>query len=208
MDVKDLTGGLTSVTTGFAHTCALTVAGGVKCWGAGQLGDGATTFSPVPVDVTGPEEGVDSVTAGSGHTCVLTSSAGIKCWGYNMFGKGETQKSPKDVMGFTNGVAAVSAGVDHICVLMIVGSVKCRGLNDRGQLGDGTTAARYSWVDVTGLPRGTIAVSAGESHSCALTRAGGVRCWGNNGHGRLGDGTTTDSITPVDVLGFGSNAAR
>ena len=85
---------------------------------------------------------------------------------------------------------------------MTVGGAKCWGANDSGQVGDGTTTQRTTPVDVSGLASGSAAVAAGGIHSCAPTTAGGLKCWGNNDAGELGDGTTTNRWTPADVTGF------
>lgn len=217
VDVVTLGSGAVAVSVGPGHSCALTVAGGVKCWGnntLGQLGDGTTQNRPMPVDVAGLSGGVLAVSVGTDHSCALTVGGGVKCWGKNTTGElgdGTTQNrlTPVDVAGLSSGVAAVSAGSGavaggpHTCALTNAGGVKCwGGLNQFGELGDGTTTTRLTPVDVVGLSSGGAAVSAGGGHSCALMNAGGVKCWGHNDKGQLGNGIAGDRLTPVDVVGL------
>lgn len=79
------------VAAGEYHTCAVTTAGGLKCWGRdnyGQLGnDTATVNQPTPVDVLGLTSGVARVAAGANHTCAVTTAGGLKCWGYDVYGQ-------------------------------------------------------------------------------------------------------------------------
>ena len=204
------TGSRPTITAGNAHSCALTAAGGVRCWGSnarGQLGDGTTTERTTPVDVVGLGSPVRTLDAGWNFTCAVTRSGGVKCWGYNgqgQLGNGTTTDSltPSDVAGLASGVTAISAGVLHACALTTRGGVVCWGRNDAGQLGDGTTSDRLTPVDVAGLGSGVVAISAGVRHTCAVTRQGAVMCWGANNAGELGDGTTTGRLTPVKVVGL------
>ncbi len=153
-----------------------------------------------------------AISAGASHTCAMISTGGIMCWGTNNFGQlGNGTKTdslaPVEVFGLTSGVAAISAGVAHTCAQTAAGGVKCWGYNNAGQLGDGTTTDRPTPVEVSGLSSGVTTVAAGGLHTCALTAAGGVKCWGYNGSGQLGDGTTTDHFTPVEVSGLSSGVS-
>ena len=183
-------GGLsfTAVSTGELHTCALTSAGGVQCWGnntGGQLGDGTTTNRLVPVDVSGLAGGVAALSLGQSYTCAVTAAGGAVCWGWN--GQGQlgdgttaTRLTPVDVSGLTSGVVAISAGTDHACALTSAGGVKCWGNNTYGELGDGTTTWKRTPVDVSALTSGGVAVSARGNQNCSLTAAVGVKVWGKN----------------------------
>ncbi|WP_239796011.1 RCC1 domain-containing protein [Candidatus Nitrotoga arctica] len=200
-----------AIAAGWRHTCALTTAGGVKCWGdnsAGQLGDNTTTNRLTPVNVSGLGSGVAAIAARYDHTCVITTAGGVKCWGVNTYGQlGDNttmnRLTPVDVSGLGNGVAAIAASYDHTCALTTVGGVKCWGKNDLGQLGDDSYMNRLTPVDVSGLASGVAAIAAGGLHTCALTTAGGVKCWGSNVFGEIIDNYgELDYGTPEEVRGL------
>ena len=220
--VNAFTGGVTavSITAGNFHTCALLNTGAVNCWGynwAGQLGDGTTTDRSVPVPVNAFTGGVTavSITAGDFHTCALLNTGVVNCWGRNnngQLGNGNTTASPVPVPvgAFTGGATAVSitAGGFHTCALLNTGVVNCWGNNGNGQLGNGTTTKSLVPVPVGAFTGGVTAVSitAGGDHTCAVLNTGAVNCWGNNGNGQLGNGTTTKSLVPVPVGAFTGGA--
>jgi alpha-tubulin suppressor-like RCC1 family protein len=99
-------------------------------------------------------------------------------------------------------VAAINAGEKHTCALLKTGPAKCWGINLYGQLGDGTTTNRKVPTSVSGLASGVTVIRAGYNHTCALLASGGVRCWGDNSSGELGNNSTNNSSTPVRVVGF------
>jgi alpha-tubulin suppressor-like RCC1 family protein len=205
----------TFVSVGTRFSCAVTTGGGVKCWGEnqfGQLGDNTTDQRSLPVDVVGLTSGVVSLAAGGHHACALTSDGAVKCWGYNGAGTlgdstTDDRHTPVAVIGLSSGVTAISAGRVHTCALLSGGAVKCWGWNQYGQLGDDTTDMRSTPVGVNGLPSGIRAIEVGAEHTCALTATGGVKCWGRNNYGALGDGTMDDRHLPVDVLGLGGGVS-
>ena len=73
-----------TVVTGHAHSCKITSADAVRCWGAGGIvGDGTDTERPTPVQVSGLRNGVAEIVAGAYHSCVIVGGGTIKCWGFN-----------------------------------------------------------------------------------------------------------------------------
>ena len=127
-------------------------------------------------------------------SCALTAAGGVKCWGADL--------TPLDVPGLSSGVLSIATGSGHSCALMRTGGVKCWGLNDFGELGNGTTTSSSTPVGVSHMSSGVTAIAAGAFHTCALMGTGALECWGSNGNGELGDGTTVNRLTPVGVVGF------
>ena len=227
-ECRELLSGVSALAAGSSHNCVIMTVGGVKCWGAngaGELGDGGACGQPclTPVDVTGLEDDLAAVAAGFGHTCALTTAGGVKCWGKNFSGElgdGTTTNSsvPVDVVGLEGGVAAITAGGAHTCALTTMGDLKCWGNNFFGQLGiaqlgiGGRDPDPHPVPgDVVGLEESVAAVDAGFLYTCAVTTAGGAKCWGNGDFGQLGDGLECriggDCSTPVDVVGLGPKPA-
>jgi len=218
--------GVKAVTAGWYFTAALKEDGTVWAWGynfKGVLGDDTTTDRLTPVQVLGPEgagflTGVKAVDAGSHHMVALKEDGTVWAWGSNTdgsLGNGSAASwwTPVQVLdldgdGYLTGVKAVTAGSYCTMALKEDGTVLAWGNNDNGRLGDGTDGFSTIPVQVLG-PGGAgfltevMAVSAGYSHSMALKNDGTVWAWGKNEDGRLGDDTTTERWTPVQVLGPG-----
>jgi alpha-tubulin suppressor-like RCC1 family protein len=201
---------VTQVRAGCIHTLALTSRGHVLAWGAngdGQLGDGSTTSSDVPVKVKIPGgTKVTSVRAGCVFSLALTSTGQVLAWGDNLdgqLGDGSTSNSDTPVrvrLPAGTRVTAISAGQDFSLARTSRGQVQAWGHGDGGQLGDGSTSNSDTPVKVK-LPTGARvkALAAGGAHSLALT-SDGLFAWGFNDDGQLGDGTTTSSATPVRIF--------
>lgn len=205
-----------SVSADYHHSCGVTATGATYCWGAndnGQLGDGSTSQRLTPVRVAG---GVSFATLATGvvHTCGLMAAGSAYCWGNNEVGQvgdGTTTQrgTPTRVTGDLS-FSVLSAGFGSTCGVATTGTAYCWGYNINGQLGDGTTTSRLTPVPVAGGVSfagisvggmgGALAFLEGQ-HTCAVTAAGAAYCWGYNGYGRLGDGTTTSRLTPVPVAG-------
>ncbi len=216
VDVLGLEGAVKQVTVGQDFTCALGDSGGVQCWGAGnrgRLGNGSTANSSSPVQVSGLTSGVAAIGAGNEFACALLVSGSVRCWGYGVngnLGNGDTadSSSPVTVLNVTN-AKSISVASGTACVTTSAGGVKCWGSNHYGQHGNGTktSSAVSTPVDAV-LPTPVAKVVIGAIHVCALTTAGGVKCWGYNGNGRLGTGDTAERLTPVDVPGLESGMAN
>ena len=210
---------LTQITAGSATTCALDTTGAAYCWGnnsAGQLGDGTTTRSlvPVAVNTSGVLAGktLTQITANDGDVCALDTTGAAYCWGYNGnggLGDGTTTSSNVPVAVDTSGVLAgktltqITTALFQTCAVDAAGAAYCWGYNGDGEFGDGTTTSSNVpvAVDTSGVLAGKTLtqITAGREYTCALDSAGAVYCWGSSFYGQLGDGSLADSEVPVAV---------
>jgi hypothetical protein len=209
------------VSVGSDATCVLSTGGAVQCWGyntVGQLGNGSTTNSAVPVQVVGLTSGVTAVsmgggingvsngaTLGLGSACAIVAGGGVSCWGVALsYGPTSTSSivncgtsytcygKPFGVMEVASGATALSVGLAGNACALVGGGVKCWGTE--GETGH-----------IAGLSGVATAVSAGSNSVCALIAGGAVQCWGNNSLGQLGC-VGADGATPAEVTGLTSGA--
>lgn len=225
-----------SISVGGAHACALTTSNAAYCWGSdslGQLGDARriNSTTPIPVSGGGGIATFSSISAGYRHSCAVASDGTGFCWGDNAFGQlGDGTQGPSDTPVQVAGgfrFNSISAGGDHSCGITTAGTAVCWGSNESGQLGTGgvggisatpvavsggLTFSRISASTgtLTTTPPDSLGVShrykEGSGHTCALTTAGAIFCWGDDGDLQLGRGPFSGgangvSPTPSRVIG-------
>jgi alpha-tubulin suppressor-like RCC1 family protein len=176
-------------------------------WGGnthGQLGDGSTTPESTPEQI-GADTDWAFVSTGADHTVAIKSNGTLWAWGGNdagQLGDGTTtdRLSPVQI-GTDTDWMTVSAGGAHTVAIKSNGTLWAWGGNDAGELGDGTTTDRLSPVQI-GSDADWVQVSAGGDHTLAIkANTGTLWAWGDNQFGELGDGTTTNQLSPVQIGG-------
>lgn len=191
---------------GAEHTCGVS-GGGAVCWGwggYGQIGAGDTSWWNRPAGVLGGSNTFVAVAPGTFHTCAVQSDNTAMCWGGDgsgQLGDGSSSDQVSAVSLWGNPqFAQVASGGAHSCALQpVTGTAYCWGYNPYGELGVAASAVRDSVAGpVLGAPP-FVAIAAGDSHTCGLTAAGIVYCWGENGYGQLGNGSFARSQTPQRV---------
>ena len=213
---------IVQVAAGADHSLALDSDGALYAWGSnayGQLGNGTTTNSSVPVAVKiagTPLAGktIVQIAAGANHNMVLTSNGTVYAWGWNYHGQlGNNTKTNSNTIVAVQTIGTplagkkivkIAAGQGHSLALTDDGRVYTWGRNDTGQLGNNATtdAMLPVAVTVTGTPMNNktiIEIASGARHSLAIDSSGKVYAWGHNGSGQLGNNSTVNALTPVAV---------
>mgnify|MGYP003582227952 CR=1 FL=1 len=214
------------ITGGGNQACAIASDLKAYCWGGnayGQLGNGTTTASSLPVAVSPGAipagVGIKQIAAGGNalisthHTCALGSNGKVYCWGRNASGQlGDTTTANSSVpVAVAPGVIPagmairqISVGANHTCAISMENKAYCWGANGSGQLGDTTTSQRTSPVLVTNgvMTAGTTfrSINAGFTETCAIASNNSAYCWGYNNTDQLGNGGSPDRRAPDLVL--------
>lgn len=209
------------ISSGVNTTCAISQDDKAYCWGdnsSGQLGDGSTIESHIPVAVstTGllKDKKILSISTGITHSCAIADDNNAYCWGDSTQGRlgndgavDSYQRSPVAVTMPDVGFKSISVGHAHTCAVSTDNRAFCWGNNIYGQLGNDSTSVSNVPVIVSGgdVLTGEIisSIRAGQSHTCATTTDNKLFCWGYNSYGQVGDGTTDNYSIPVNVTNKG-----
>ncbi len=212
------------IAAGANHTCATLNSGSVYCWGQGidtAPANGTTSPSTYALPISGITDAQPSsgaLAGGDGFSCAIRVNGGVRCWGANSeFRKqlGNNTATPSsvavDVLASAGipltGASTIALSDSSACVRM-GGIIKCWGLGGSGEIGNGSTSMQpYATSNGITTATSVAAASRGSSFCAVLSGAGGVKCWGLNRYGILGDGTETTRLSPVSVSGI-SNALQ
>lgn len=193
-----------------AGTCAQMEDGQVLCWGpnySGALGAGDREHQMTPVRLTLLDETPLALSLGGSHACALLEGGAVECWGGNY--RGQLGITGANALTTTTGTVeelpgpaiSIHAGGQNTCAILEDNSLWCWGWNASGQLGAGSAVLSSAQpLPVMGLGVGVRDVVMGAQHACAILEEGELRCWGSDGDGQLGIGTSAGSATPQTVV--------
>lgn len=217
----EVAGGVTfdAIAAGGDHTCAISSEANARvfCWGSngsGELGNGSLTPSSLPLPIIT----VDDIVAATGGPLALSASASCvlasngydfihvaTCWGRIYHPDGSSMKTPTpSVLFSTLNLYSIAAGGEHFCGVeaglpgyTLGGAVWCWGKDALGTASPSDPVVKAMIGNGTDPRSGTLAL--GGAHSCSSWGTSGVQCWGENGAGQLGNGTTDDQATAGPV---------
>ncbi|KAK3605151.1 hypothetical protein CHS0354_000820 [Potamilus streckersoni] len=214
---KKIGDGYIQISAGYAHSLALKNGGELWAWGLnanGQLGDGTSGINAnknIPTRIGKSVVEYTQIAASQTHSLALKSNGELWAWGWNFSGQlgdgtsGTNVNVPapkrigENVNGYTQIAASPALGAFHSLALKNNGELWAWGLNADGRLGDGTKVNKNIPTRIGESVVGYTQISAGYAHSLALKDNGELWAWGLNVNGQLGDGTTTDVLTPKKI---------
>lgn len=200
---------IVAIKAGGDHTIALKSDGTVVAWGwngSGELGNGSTTASSVPVTVAGLTN-VKQIAAGFDKSLALTADGKVWSWGAKEWYPVTTYDTrPMQKVALAN-IVGIAAGISHNVALRMDGAVFAWGSGNSGELGDGSTPMYRDQPARVANISSAVAVAASYDHTLALLSDGSVWAWGTNGHGQIGDGTTSWMSPPKPVVGLSNVVA-
>lgn len=206
---------------GYYHTCGIDTQKSLNCWGHDSsypvLGvvDNRKNYK-IPILVSGNDVWTDLAVAGlygEQFSCGIKSGGSLWCWGWNMdylgnlLGIGATEQTVPTLVTGGGSWTKIDAGHYSLCGIKTDGSLLCWGTNYYGNLGDGTFVDRGAPTQITESgPWIDLSISGyyGDETVCAIKQDGTLWCWGYNGEGQIGNGTTTESEFPTQVSGGGT----
>ncbi|MES2528910.1 MAG: hypothetical protein V4598_17620 [Bdellovibrionota bacterium] len=192
--------GVTKVSVGDAHACALLSTGAIYCWGkntSSQIGIGAATANETAHEVIAA--GATDVSAAQDFSCAVVTS-NLQCWGYSGYGEAGfygTKTTPFTIASLSGTVSLISSAPFFSCVATTSGTVKCFGRNTDRQLGytGGDTATPQTVIGLNSVT----AISAGNQTACVIN-SGSMKCWGGNLYGALSDASSVAEPNPMIVV--------
>ena len=205
VQIKDSTK-FSKISTGVDYSIAIDNEGNLWTWGRnykGQLGDGTTTDKTIPKQIKKDTKFLKISAGRAGHVLAIDIEGKLWVWGQNPYGQlgdGTTinRTSPVQVKSDTK-FTEISAGNAHSIAIDDKGNLWTWGRNEKGQLGDGTTIDKTSPVQIKKGIKFISVCARGNDSSFALESGMYLWAWGLNNYGQLGDGTTTNRLTPVQI---------
>lgn len=195
-----------SVSTSKTFSCAISSVHKLYCWGenVGGIGDGTLSkrWSPVLIDSS---NSYSKVAVGDSFACAITLAGILRCWGSNYVGQlgdSTTTARIEPTTVFSNSIFKyVSAGLYAACAIDSNDKLFCWGYNRDGQIGDNSTVDKLipTAIDAGNSYKVVSTDSDFNGTTCGITMAGVLKCWGYNGGGQLGDGTTTSRRVPTII---------